>query len=212
MLRISLIGSGKLGKEIINQAREMNCEIILFSKRVDLDCVHENDFERISDNDIIIDASSSGFDQRLRYIKKPIVIATTQPIKELPDTSILRAPNGSFSWCIVKETVLRLADTGNYSFLINDIHHVHKIDEPSGTARDLGFELEKRNADYKIASMRAHNTVGLHTIYAFNNDESIKIEHQVLNRRIFAQGIIKAAKWLINKPKGIYTMQDIFYE
>jgi len=95
-----------------------------------------------------------------------------------------------------------------YSIIINDIHHKHKKDSPSGTA--LSFKKQftsEKNID--IHSSRVGNVSGIHEILMINDDEIIKISHEAQNRDLFAIGALKIAQWLQNIDKnGLYNMED----
>ena len=106
---------------------------------------------------------------------------------------------------------------------ILDIHHNHKKDRPSGTslmyAKILADITNKKIITNNIGirekntieclSIRSGMAYGSHTITFTGNDEVISVNHQALNRTIFAKGALKAALWLSNKSKGLYSMMDM---
>lgn len=93
---------------------------------------------------------------------------------------------------------------------IIDIHHKHKKDSPSGTAIMLANTIEKINdTPTQISSLRMGEVPGEHQVIFSNSDESITLSHHAFNRKIFATGAIKACLWGKNKPKGLYSMQDV---
>ena len=93
---------------------------------------------------------------------------------------------------------------------IVETHHKMKKDAPSGTAKTLAEILKAvRNSEIPIQSIREGDVVGEHTIIFNGPGESVELRHHAANRGIFAAGALRAAKWIINKPPGLYTMQDV---
>ena len=105
-------------------------------------------------------------------------------------------------------------------------HHIHKKDKPSGTAYTLledimdssekynGFFLKENehvpSADQiPVTVFREGEIKGYHEVSWNSGSEVITISHEARDRKIFAEGAIMAAQWLIAKPAGIYTMRDI---
>lgn len=171
--------------------------------------------------------------------KKPMVIGTTglshdqmahlkQCAKFIP---ILYSSNMSFGMNLLFKMIGKIAkDLSNYDVEIIEAHHSHKVDAPSGTAKKLaeiiaearGLELEdvavhgrkgktgaRRKEEIGIMSIRAGDIVGDHTIIFAANSERIEIIHRVHRREAFAAGALKAAKFLVGKDPGLYSMIDI---
>lgn len=113
---------------------------------------------------------------------------------------------------------------------IVEAHHRHKVDAPSGTALALGkAAAEALGADLDAASVfarhghtgprpsgsigfstvRGGDLAGEHTVLFIGDGERLEITHRATDRRIFADGAIKAAKWLAGRPPGAYTMRDV---
>lgn len=204
-LRIGIIGSGKLANSII-AAVDDNCTISgIFSHRSDIVCTQ--DLAQLQNNsDILIDCSTTDFDARAEQIRLPIIVATTQEYTKLPDTPVLILPNGSLGWNCVHEMVSKLAKLGKYEFIITDIHHKHKKDAPSGTARRLIKALDGQNVSCQ--SHRVGEIFGMHQVVAIGEHETIKIEHEASSRATFGTGLISAAKWLVKQNNGIYNASD----
>ena len=149
--------------------------------------------------------------------KKPFVSGTTalktlekemkRASKKIP---IFYEENMSLGiWQITKwiEGVTHLSE----SILLEDIHHKDKKDKPSGTALKLkrhfpAFAKEK----LKIKSLRRGKEFGIHRIIWKGPEEEVLLEHKALSRRLFASGALKALKWLINRPSGLYSFEDIY--
>ena len=113
---------------------------------------------------------------------------------------------------------------------IAETHHRMKVDAPSGTALLLGEAAAKgrgiRLADASergrggitgarakgnvgFASLRGGSVAGDHTVHFLADNERITLSHMAENRLIFAKGAVRAAQWLIGKPAGRYTMQQV---
>ncbi len=148
---------------------------------------------------------STGFsDQQVKLIKHA---ATKIPI--------LFASNMSLGVNICYKV---LADVAKYidkswHISVSDLHHIHKKDTPSGTAKQLAAILAastKRDiTDIKITSVRQGETIGEHTVVFDNLSEKIVISHIAQSRDIYAKGAVAAARWICGKKPGLYSMQDV---
>lgn len=120
---------------------------------------------------------------------------------------------------------------GEYTDIeIIEAHHRHKLDAPSGTAlrmgeviaEELGIDLaaaavcgregigsERQQGSIGFSSIRAGDIVGEHTVMFAAEGERLEITHKASSRLTFARGAILAAKWLVDKPAGLYDMQDV---
>ena len=111
-----------------------------------------------------------------------------------------------------------------------EVHHKHKKDHPSGTALMLGNGialgknkdfyklfgkkyLNKKNFPYSkkinFNSIRKGNVVGNHKVYFSSGKETITLDHVAFDRALYSEGALTAAKWLINKKPGLYSMRDV---
>ena len=155
-------------------------------------------------------------------LKKPMVIGTTgltdkekakinKGAKTIP---IVFAPNMSVGvnlmLKLLKDTAEKLAK--GYKVRMTETHHVHKKDVPSGTAkkmleviRDSGMQINEAD----IKSIREGEIIGDHEVVFESQVDKITISHSAKTRDIFAQGALAAAKWIVNKPAGLYSMQDV---
>lgn len=121
---------------------------------------------------------------------------------------------------------------GNEAFDIEvtEMHHRHKIDAPSGTARTLLEILnEETGTDYEgdidhgrlgetgpraqgrigMHTLRGGDVVGDHTVMFAAEGERVELTHKASSRMTFAGGAVRAALWLEGKPAGLYSMQDV---
>ena len=116
------------------------------------------------------------------------------------------------------------------SIEIIEAHHRFKVDSPSGTALKMGEvvanALGRNLADCAIygregieeprdlntigfSSIRGGDVVGEHTVAFFMDGERVEITHKASSRMIYANGAVRAANWLFDKPSGLYSMQDV---
>ncbi len=168
----------------------------------------------------------------------PIVIATTgfseeeelkikEYSKQIP---IFKSANMSYDIMIMKKLVEWLAPLlKNTDIEITETHHNRKIDSPSGTAQMLADSInnslgntlhceynrhnkrEKRDKkEIGMNSIRGGNIVGEHVVQFFGEFETFELKHTSYSRNVFAEGAIKAAEFLVNKPNGFYNMEDMF--
>lgn len=94
----------------------------------------------------------------------------------------------------------------DYKAAMVDIHHTRKKDAPSGTALRLAKAFGR---EMPIESIREGNVVGIHTITFTGPFEKITVSHEALDPKLFAGGALNAARWVSNKPAGLYDMQDV---
>jgi len=100
---------------------------------------------------------------------------------------------------------------------IHEVHHVHKIDAPSGTALQLGERIVTARATGEAGDAvrytyeRRGEVPGDHTITFSSPSETLTLGHSVSNRSVFAAGALRAARWVILQPPGLYRMRDVLF-
>lgn len=113
---------------------------------------------------------------------------------------------------------------------IIEAHHRHKMDAPSGTALSMGEHIakamgknlkdhavyaregitgERKQDQIGFATIRAGDVVGEHTVWFADEGERVEIAHKASSRMTFANGAVRAAKWLANHDKGLFDMTDV---
>ena len=100
----------------------------------------------------------------------------------------------------------------DFSAEIIETHHKMKKDAPSGTAKTLGEILktaDKTQREIQIRSIREGDVVGEHSVIFSGPDEQLELTHRAASREIFARGALRGAKWVTQKPPGLYSMQDV---
>ena len=97
---------------------------------------------------------------------------------------------------------------------IFEVHHVHKKDAPSGTALKLGEAIavargEQGTGSVDFAFERRGEVPGDHAVTLRSGAEKLVFSHSVTTRQVFADGALRAARWIIDQPAGLYSMQDM---
>ena len=167
----------------------------------------------------------------------PVVIATTGfsdkqfniikgYSKKIP---VFISANMSYETNLMISLVSRLAKELNDSDIeIVEAHHNKKLDAPSGTAlmiaeginnfldNSMNYEFYRHSKhsirskkEIGIHSLRGGTEIGKHSVFFFGNNESLEITHTVTSRTVFANGALKAAEFIINKPAGLYNMDNL---
>jgi 4-hydroxy-tetrahydrodipicolinate reductase len=123
----------------------------------------------------------------------------------------LWAPNMSLGVAVMAQMLKAWARLEGFQFQIEELHHKHKKDRPSGTALFLQRQLEESVGGPQPAplSIRGGGIFGIHRAWAMGEEETVSIEHVAMNRRVFARGALAAAKWIADKPPGLYAMADM---
>jgi len=165
------------------------------------------------------EASEANLDYIARY-RKALVLGTTgftdAQLNKIEDVSkvvpVVFSPNMAIGvnvlFAMLPEIARRLGS--DYSAEIVEAHHKTKKDAPSGTAKKIGQVLaDATGREIPIHAIRLGDIVGDHTIIFCGNSERIEIKHQAHSRDLFALGALKAAKWVMGKPAGLYSMQDV---
>ncbi len=119
---------------------------------------------------------------------------------------------------------------GNFLSKVFEVHHKHKKDHPSGTALMLGkgIAVGKNKDFYKLIgqkfinkksfpygkkinfnSLRKGEIIGEHEVKFSNGKEIITLNHEAFDRALYSEGALAAAKWLMNKRPGLYSMRDL---
>jgi 4-hydroxy-tetrahydrodipicolinate reductase len=151
---------------------------------------------------------------------KSLVIGTTghsqQQRKTIEETAhsvaIVLASNFSVGVNVLFWLTQKAAELLGSDFTpeIVETHHKMKKDAPSGTAKTLaGFLKAARNSEIPIQSIREGDVVGEHTVIFSGPGERLELTHRAANRGIFARGALRAAKWIVDKPPRLYSMQDV---
>ncbi len=235
-MNIALIGYGKMGKEIETIALSHGHSIIL---KVDVDNAKTYTLAELKKADIAIEFSTP--ETAIENVYKcfeagvPVVVGTTGWQNKLDEVkqkciekeqTLFYASNYSIGVNLffkLNESLSKLMNSHlEYNVTMEEIHHVHKKDAPSGTAITLANKVIEQidrkqkwvnnsttNAnELSIISKRIDEVPGTHTITYKSGVDEISITHIAHNRRGFALGAVIAAEWLKGK-KGIFGMNDL---
>lgn len=234
-MKIVLLGYGKMGKEIEKIAINRKHEIILKVDETNADTITKIDLAaadvaiEFSTPHTVINNVYKCFDSNL-----PIVVGTTGWYNEFDRVkndcingkhSLFHATNYSIGVNLFFKVNKYLAEIMNnypdYNVCMEEIHHIHKLDKPSGTAITLAeqiiakidskknWSIEKESPETLfIKDVREGEVPGTHIIKYYSAVDDIEIMHKAHNRKGFALGAVMAAEFIHNK-KGIYTMSDM---
>jgi 4-hydroxy-tetrahydrodipicolinate reductase len=221
-VRVLLIGAaGRMGKTIIDLAsNDSEIEIVAQCDLGDsIDPAMKNcdvavDFSQADAVDEICPSA-------LRH-NKALIIGTTgqsqrqrQMIQETARSlPIVFASNFSVGvnvlFWLTRKAAERFGD--DFSAEIVEAHHRTKRDAPSGTAKTLAELLKaarKIENEIPIQSIREGEVVGEHTVIFNGPEERLELTHRAASREVFARGALRATKWIMGRPPGLYSMQDV---
>lgn len=243
-MKIVLLGYGKMGQMIEKFAQKRGHEVSLIVDAHNRDSISVEDLE---DADVAIDFSTP--DAALSNISLcfeanlPIVVGTTgwyehlQEVKETcieADQTLLYGSNFSIGVNIffhVNRLLAKAMDPyKQYDVQVEEIHHIHKLDAPSGTAITIAegiienstsksswvnevvgdsVEVINKPEELLIESLRIEEVPGTHTVLYSSEVDQIEFKHTAHNREGFALGAVVAAEWLEGR-KGFYQVTEIF--
>jgi 4-hydroxy-tetrahydrodipicolinate reductase len=221
-VRVMLIGAaGRMGKAVCEVGR--NDPEVQIAALCDLGDSIE---PAVRNCDVALDFSQADSIDEICFAAlrngKPLVIGTTghsqQQRKTIEEAAhsipIVFASNFSVGvnvlfWLTQKAAELLGSD---FDAEIVETHHIMKKDAPSGTAKTLANILKavrKSDSEIPIQSIREGDVVGEHSVIFNGPAERLELTHQAASREIFARGALRAAKWTVHKPPGLYSMQDV---
>ncbi|MGJ1197079.1 4-hydroxy-tetrahydrodipicolinate reductase [Sphingobacterium spiritivorum] len=243
-MKIVLLGYGKMGQLIEKFAQKRGHEVILVVDQHNRETLTAQD---IQDADVAIDFSvPSGALENISLCFEasvPLVVGTTgwydhlDEVKDIcleTDQSLLYGSNFSIGvnifFHINKMLAKAIQPYHQYDVQVEEIHHVHKLDAPSGTAITIAEGI-LNNSDTKqqwvnelvddgdgiipkpnellIESLRIEEVPGTHTVLYSSEVDQIEFKHTAHNREGFALGAVIAAEWLKGK-KGFYQVTEMF--
>lgn len=236
-MKIALIGYGKMGKAIEQIALAQGDQIHAIVNDA-------SELTKAIGADVCIEFTqpSAAFDNLKFCIENnlPVVCGTTawydrfdeiKDISEANSGALLTATNFSVGVNIFFKINRELAKIMNrfpeYKVSMEEVHHMQKLDHPSGTATTLandiiqessnvnsinayleGEESSEISGELSIQCKREPEVPGTHRILYESSIDNLFIEHKAKNRTGFASGALIAAKWLVGK-RGVYTMNDV---
>ena len=240
-MKIALFGYGKMGKEIEKVAMDRGHLIVL---KIDTTTINSVAVEKLKQCDVAIEFSTphSAISNILQCFDAtlPVVVGTTgwynklEEIKKIciqKNACLFYASNFSIGVNIffkLNEYLAKIMnDYSDYNVSIEEIHHLHKLDSPSGTALALANQithnivrkkkwiaspttLQTQKEVLEIISKREAEVPGTHVIKYHSAMDAIEITHKAHNRKGFAIGAVLAAEFIKGK-KGIFEMTDLLH-
>ena len=236
-MKIALIGYGKMGKMIEEIAISRGHEIVSI---IDIDNQQDFESEAFASADVAIEftAPQAAYGNYLKAFAKgvKVVSGSTGWMKDHGDDvrrmcteegqTLFWASNFSIGVAIFSAVNRYLAKLMNqfpqYDVELEETHHVHKLDHPSGTAITLGEDivaaLDRKNSWaeettdpslLRIDHIRRGEVPGIHTVRYDSDADMISITHDAHSRRGFALGAVLAAEYT-QKHQGLLTISDMF--
>ena len=236
-MKIVLIGYGKMGKEIEKIALDRGHEIVSI---IDINNLQDFDSDAFRGADVAIEFTQpqTAMNNYRKCFERniPVVAGTTGWLKHLPeiknacekeDKTFFYASNYSLGvnvfFSMNKHLARIMNQFPNYDVMMEEVHHIHKLDAPSGTAITLAEGIlenidrktrwvegkEPQSEELEIRSVREGEVPGIHEIIYESEADIISIKHDAKNRKGFALGAVIAAEFTKGK-KGFLTMDDIF--
>lgn len=241
-MKLALIGYGKMGRMIEEIALSRGHKIVSI---IDVDNVDDFSGEEFRSADVAIEfsAPTAAVDNILHSFAAgvPVVSGTTGWLASMPEIrkmceegkgTLFYSSNYSIGVNIFMSMNRKLAAIMNrfpqYAPSMKEVHHIHKLDHPSGTAVTLAEDLivgvdrigswsepeegkEIEAGTLEIAHERRGEVPGIHTVRWESDVDSIEMTHSAKSRRGFALGAVMAAEWLEGR-KGYFTMRDMLPE
>ncbi len=232
-MKIALVGYGKMGKIIDELASAKGHEIV--ARLTETPTAHN-----LKNPDVVIEFSQPEVAfiniKNCLELQIPVVCGTTgwlarkteaEQIALDNDTAFLYGSNFSLGVNLFFALNEKLADLmrpfQQYNVQLEETHHTHKKDAPSGTAISLAegiishnprfnaWKLEEtRDAELGIFAIREDEVPGTHRVYYRSDVDEIEVSHTAFSRNGFAQGAVIAAEWIVGK-KGNFSMQDVLF-
>ena len=223
---IAIIGDGKMGQAIRQLAVEKGWNIAAFLGERENASGSGISAATLGDADVAVeftqpDAAVTNITACLRA-GVPVVVGTTGWYDSLPEvtriakeagTGLLWSPNFSLGVNVLIE-LARYAGTlirplEGFDAHIVETHHSRKKDAPSGTAIAIGkAATDTLDRPIPTTSVRTGSVPGTHELIFDGLFEQLSLTHVARDRRVFAEGALKAADWLVGK-RGVFTMRDV---
>lgn len=240
-MNILLIGYGKMGQLIHNLAEKRGHRIVKI-----IDITNENELDELAGMNQLKPDVAIEFTQPEAAVKHiqsclrqgiPVVCGTTGWYDQLPDVvasceanngSLLYASNFSIGvhlfWKLASDFAQLMDSFGAYVPQIEEWHHIHKLDAPSGTAITTAEKMlpflskyhswhrlqgdSQNTASIPIESYREGEIPGTHRIVFASDIDQISVEHKAFSRQGFVAGAVMAAEWLPGHS-GVFQIEDM---
>ena len=237
-MKIALVGYGKMGKTIEQIARNRGHEIVSI---IDVNNPGDFESEAFKQAEVAIEFTTpaTAFDNYMKCFAAgvPVVSGTTGWLSRLDEVKRMCAEEGktffyasNFSigvnifFALNKYLAKIMNNFPSYDVRMTEVHHIHKLDAPSGTAITLAegvlenldrkerwtLETAEKPTDLPIHAIREGEVPGIHEIIYESDADTISIKHDAKSRAGFALGAVLAAEFTAGK-KGFLGMNDLFH-
>ena len=229
-MKIALVGYGKMGKIIDEISQSRGHEVVARLKETPTK-------ESLNDADVVIEFSNpeAAFENIKVCLenKIPVICGTTGWLDKKPEIERIAVEQNSaflygsnFSLGVnlffaLNEKLAKLMNNvDEYQCQLEEIHHIHKKDAPSGTAISIAEGIienskyeawkldETKDKELGIFAIREDEVPGTHSVFYRSEVDEIEIKHTAFNRNGFALGAVIAAEWIVGK-QGVFSMKDV---
>lgn len=229
-MKIALVGYGKMGKIIDEISQNRRHEVVARLKETPTK-------ESLNDADVVIEFSNpeAAFENIKVCLenKIPVICGTTgwldkkaeiERIAVEQNSAFLYGSNFSLGvnlFFALNEKLAKLMNNvDEYQCQLEEIHHIHKKDAPSGTAITIAEGIienskyeawklgETKDKELGIFAIREDEVPGTHSVFYRSEVDEIEIKHTAFNRNGFALGAVIAAEWIVGK-QGVFSMKDV---
>ena len=229
-MKIALVGYGKMGKIIDEISQSRGHEVVARLKETPTK-------ESLNDADVVIEFSNpeAAFENIKVCLenKIPVICGTTGWLDKKPEIERIAVEQNSaflygsnFSLGVnlffaINEKLAKLMNNvDEYECQLEEIHHIHKKDAPSGTAISIAEGIienskyeawklgETKGKELGIFAIREDEVPGTHSVFYRSEVDEIEIKHTAFNRNGFALGAVIAAEWIVGK-QGVFSMKDV---
>lgn len=230
-MKIALLGYGKMGKVIEKNLLQRGHQIVLRKSST-------TTFEGLKNADVAIDFSVPNVAvaniSECLNVGIPIISGTTGWLDKYQEmVALCEEKNGAFIYGsnfslgvnlffdLNEKLAKMMSNFNQYKVEIEEIHHIQKLDAPSGTAISLANGIisnskytnwtlseEAKDSEIFIDAQRIENVPGTHSVIYDSLVDAIEITHTAHSRDGFAFGAVIAAEWIFGK-KGVFTMKDV---
>ncbi|MBW2989336.1 4-hydroxy-tetrahydrodipicolinate reductase [Candidatus Woesearchaeota archaeon] len=228
-MNIAIVGYGKMGRIVEKIATERGINVKAKIDPVSEGATHkEIDEDSLKDVDVCIEftAPDVAFEniKKIAELKKNIVVGTTgwhgrmDDVKKIIDENgvgMIYSPNFSIGVNVFFRAISYISGMMDklegYDVDVEEIHHIHKKDAPSGTAKKIAEIIKAkmgRAEGMDIKSRREGEVPGTHIVRFESGEDVIRLEHESKSREGFALGSVIAAEWICGK-KGLYSIEDM---
>ena len=228
-MKVALIGYGKMGHMIESIALERGHKIVCIIDQNNL-CDFES--EAFASADVAIEfttpqtaeqnirrawaagvpvvCGTTGWD--VESLKQQLLHNSTQPL-HYPTLSLMWSSNYSIGvnilFALNRQLAKLMVAYPDYTPHMTEVHHIHKLDAPSGTAKTLQEAIgEKRLPIADVESIREGEVPGIHTVVWDSEVDTISISHAAKSRKGFALGAVIAAEWM-NGKTGWHDFSEV---